>query len=705
MGSLLSVSKFFIANSIKIGTFVSILGAFLLQNVEPANAVCSNNENGAPGQAGEIEYFTSTNRLMYCDDTNWIAMGNPAPVSGGGSAAPTGCPNIGNTCNDGSVYVGLSPDGNIPMYMTTAAHQIFSTYGGFAQTGNPVCDDGGTNAACRTGAANTAALAALTPAQTIPRHCHNLVAHGNDDWYLPSRAEMFVLHQMEASVGSDLMNNEWYFTSSESSYNTDHVYTVNSASGQQWRQGYKGNTYPGRCVRKVAPPTGPSDCPYIGNVCRNGSVFAGISPDGNQQMFTTPADAPQTTWNNGSGTSLDSPLVNCTNGSQSSCATGAANTTLLAGLSNGHSPYRAAQYCENLIAHGATDWYLPADREFQVLADNHSAIGGFTSGGTVYYLDSSSEIGDTQVIGWTVNPYNGYVAQKSDTSRLRCVRKGAFTFDPIAHWRMDETSGTTISDSSGNGYNATLSNGSRTSGIDGNAISMNGTSSDYISLPDSLGSMILNNPFSISAWIYWRGENSDNDNFNSQHLIVFRRGAFVILYLREPDHPSIQNSVSLQLNGSTSLNIDSGANTLPTNEWVHIVATNDGITSKIFINGNEMASSNIGVSTSNQTYSNIIGRSGNASSENFNGIVDEVRLYNRAITLAEIETLANCTRSGNYYYNFSSNAMQWCESFNSAVNMGPTGGGSGGCSPVGALRYQTDRYQYCNGNGWIGIGK
>jgi len=40
----------------------------------PAHAACSNNEDGNPGQNGEIEYFTANDTLYYCDDTDWIAM-------------------------------------------------------------------------------------------------------------------------------------------------------------------------------------------------------------------------------------------------------------------------------------------------------------------------------------------------------------------------------------------------------------------------------------------------------------------------------------------------------------------------------------------------------------------------------------------------------------------------------------------------------
>ena len=48
--------------------------------------------------------------------------------------------------------------------------------------------------------------------------------------------------------------------------------------------------------------TGARPCagsPSPGDVCADGSVYAGLSPDGNVKMYTTPADAGQFPWNNG----------------------------------------------------------------------------------------------------------------------------------------------------------------------------------------------------------------------------------------------------------------------------------------------------------------------------------------------------------------------------------------------------------------------
>jgi hypothetical protein len=182
---------------------------------------------------------------------------------------------------------------------------------------------------------------------------------------------------------------------------------------------------------------GPTGCPNIGNVCSDGSIYAGLSPDLNKAMYVTPCDAGMTwnvststctgtantrTWNDGSGSWLDTPLDNCTS-AQSTCRTGKHNSNFLATADSagavGIQPHNAAQFCENLTAHGQTDWYLPARDELNVLYTNRTAIGGFALAG--YW--SSSEV--QQVTAWMQNFTSGVQASnnKPFTNRVRCVRR------------------------------------------------------------------------------------------------------------------------------------------------------------------------------------------------------------------------------------------------------------------------------------------
>lgn len=172
----------------------------------------------------------------------------PPPPDPPGPPAPTGCNAIGDFCDDGSRYVGSSPDGDVPMYMTALVHETYVMYSVADPTGVlPHCPDGGPDTPeCRTGESNTALLAAKAEEQTAARYCNDLVAHGHDDWYLPSRDEFVVMANLHGTLGSDLRGNH-YPTSSTTA--PGHFWAVNAA-GHEFASGWRGNSFDVRCVRK-----------------------------------------------------------------------------------------------------------------------------------------------------------------------------------------------------------------------------------------------------------------------------------------------------------------------------------------------------------------------------------------------------------------------------------------------------------------------
>ena len=180
-------------------------------------------------------------------------------------------------------------------------------------------------------------------------------------------------------------------------------------------------------------PMTPDPCasgPTPGTVCNNGSVYAGLSPDGLVPLYTTPADAGQFSWNDGSTNYVDTAMQNCvsnTPGAEASCQTGEANTALLVGLGTTPSPapYVAARHCDSLVAHGRSDWYLPAQDELDVLFDNRVAIGGFDVSGLHpagrYWSSSESSSDNARAqrfsSGVQLNP------PKDTGHSVRCVRR------------------------------------------------------------------------------------------------------------------------------------------------------------------------------------------------------------------------------------------------------------------------------------------
>jgi hypothetical protein len=181
----------------------------------------------------------------------------------------------------------------------------------------------------------------------------------------------------------------------------------------------------------VAPPSQPPPfkCPpdpclsTIGSTCADGTIYAGLSPDGNVPMYTTPCDDGQTlsgtctgsrqypTWNNGTNTYTVTGFT--------STVTGRANTQGLAVLSNSSSPYLAAQYCNSLNTGGHNDWYRPAKDELNVMYTNRTAIGGFSSN----WYWSSSEFASYSA--WYQDFSSGSQADANEHAQIyvRCVRR------------------------------------------------------------------------------------------------------------------------------------------------------------------------------------------------------------------------------------------------------------------------------------------
>ncbi len=164
-----------------------------------------------------------------------------------------------------------------------------------------------------------------------------------------------------------------------------------------------------------------SGAPALGTVCADGTIYAGLSPDGNEPMYAAAADAPSTLAWGPMGT--DTAIVNCT-GTETSCTTGEANTALLAGLGSG---YAAATYCATLgdasepEAHGHDDWYLPAQNELDVVYDNLGPEPNNNFQSSVYWSSTEDDTSIALTQNFTTGGHG--VTLKSGALRVRCVRR------------------------------------------------------------------------------------------------------------------------------------------------------------------------------------------------------------------------------------------------------------------------------------------
>lgn len=179
----------------------------------------------------------------------------------------------------------------------------------------------------------------------------------------------------------------------------------------------------GWSVATTGDCTDPS--PPVGTFCADGTVYAGITPDGGTKMYTTPCRHGET-WDGTTCTGTSTlPLwsqTNTINTGVTGFNTGEGSTTALAGLSNADSPYSAASLCDGLVFGGQSDWYIPAEGEAQIIVSGCDLIP-FNSCAASTRVWTSTETGSAQARYWQPNGAFSQSTKLTSTYRLRCVRK------------------------------------------------------------------------------------------------------------------------------------------------------------------------------------------------------------------------------------------------------------------------------------------
>jgi hypothetical protein len=163
--------------------------------------------------------------------------------------------------------------------------------------------------------------------------------------------------------------------------------------------------------------------PSVGTICADGTIYAGLTPDGNVPMFAAPCDDYISGVNcaTGSFTGLRFALGQSINSGINSSSLGKANTAALFALNgNADSPYEAATYCKTLTQNGHSDWYLPAEGELNLLYVNKVAIGHFIVSG--YWSSTEFDAGSSRYIDFS-NGSQNITGKTNGSLVVRCVRR------------------------------------------------------------------------------------------------------------------------------------------------------------------------------------------------------------------------------------------------------------------------------------------
>ena len=197
----------------------------------------------------------------------------------------------------------------------------------------------------------------------------------------------------------------------------------------------------------------------------------------------------------------------------------------------------------------------------------------------------------------------------------------------MAAYGFEEGSGTTTADASGNGNTGTIVNATWTAtGKYGEALQFNGTNA-RVDIPDA-ASLHLSTGMTLEAWVNPRSSTSawrDVDLQGQRQLLP--RGD-----LDERERAGRRRRSSAARTATPTAPPRSPPNTLGVSR-----VTYDGANVRLYVNGTLVATTpKTGAITTSTNPLQIGGDS--IYGQYFNGLIDEVRIYNAALTAAQIQT-------------------------------------------------------------------
>jgi hypothetical protein len=185
----------------------------------------------------------------------------------------------------------------------------------------------------------------------------------------------------------------------------------------------------------------------------------------------------------------------------------------------------------------------------------------------------------------------------------------------VGHWKLDETAGLVAADASGELHPGKLQGATWAAGRAGGAAKIG--PGGYVSVPG----FKLPDQFTVAFWVFQQTLNSEQDwflSFGSNDFHLMREGNM--------ERRQIRTGFAQEL-----LNVSSA---ITANQWTHLAATFDGSELRLFENGTSVGSRKVSL-----PHPRSEGASFGRMSATSEGMIDDVRVYDRALPLNELRLL------------------------------------------------------------------
>jgi Concanavalin A-like lectin/glucanases superfamily/Putative esterase len=201
----------------------------------------------------------------------------------------------------------------------------------------------------------------------------------------------------------------------------------------------------------------------------------------------------------------------------------------------------------------------------------------------------------------------------------------------VAAYGFNEGAGTTAVDASGHSHTAVISGAMwNTAGRFGNALSFDGVNA-MVTVSDS-SLLDLTTGMTLAAWVY---PTAHSVNWNN--VIIKERVNGEVYNLYSNTDASVPTVYVVRSAAPNAPQDARGTAQLPLNTWTHLAVTFDNATLRLYVNGVQVGSRAVAGPLLASTGALRIG--GNTIwGEFFQGLIDEIRIYNRALSQIEIQT-------------------------------------------------------------------
>ena len=220
----------------------------------------------------------------------------------------------------------------------------------------------------------------------------------------------------------------------------------------------------------------------------------------------------------------------------------------------------------------------------------------------------------------------------------KCYDKGNLwsfsTGTMVAWWRLDEDSGSTLADSSGNNLVGTLIGSPQwqpSGGKFGGALEFNGDG-DYVKIGNEAIFDFIDE-ITVAAWV-------NITTVPKEWTPIVTKGNSAWRLITNRAQRKFHFAVGRV---GVDLNFLHGDTEVAAGQWHHVCGTYDGINIRLYVNGVEEPASRVGVAYKGRIARNdfdvCIGGNSEKPGQHWNGLIDDVRIYSYALSQQEIKAI------------------------------------------------------------------